>query len=146
MLFSSLRRFGLVALLALVFAAISSPSSAQTGSVRIKIVKAGWVIGAQAGSGTLTFGGKTYQLGVGGLSAGLVFGGSATEFVGKAENLGQASDIEGVYTAVGTGVAVAGGARVMKMRNSKGVVLSLSGRQIGLMVNLDLSGMSIALR
>jgi len=40
----------------------------------------------------------------------------------------------------------AGGARVIQLQNSKGVVLRLSGVQVGLMVNLDLSGMTIALK
>jgi len=72
MRFSLARRFGLVALLALTFAAIAQPSSAQggTGTVRMKFIKGGWFIGGQAGSGTLTFGGRTYRFNIGGLSAG----------------------------------------------------------------------------
>src|SRR5262245_65873221 len=73
MRFSSARRFGLFALLALTFVAIAQPSYAQggTGTVRMKFVKGGWFIGGQAGNGTLTFGGRTYQFGIGGVSAGL---------------------------------------------------------------------------
>jgi hypothetical protein len=127
-------------------AVVSVPALAQTGQVRISIVKGGWFIGAQAGNGTLTFAGKTYRLAVGGLSAGLVFGGSATDFVGTASNLRRASDIQGVYSAIGAGAAIAGGARAIQMRNANGVVLTLRGKQVGLMANLDLSGMTVTMR
>lgn len=148
MQFSSVRRFGLLALLALVFAALAQPVLAQsgTGNVRINLVKGGWFIGGQAGSGTLTYGGRTYRLGIGGLSAGLTFGGSATDLVGTASNLRRASDIEGVYTAGDAGVAVGGGRRVIRMRNTNGVVLALRGRQVGLALDLDLGGMAISLK
>lgn len=143
---SIVRRLILVAFCVFGLAVLSTPSFAQVGQVRINIVKGGWFIGAQAGNGTLTFGGKSYPLAVGGLSAGLVFGGSATDFVGTASNLKRAADIRGVYSAVGAGAVVAGGARVIQMRNANGVVLALRGKQVGLMANLDLSGMSIAMR
>jgi len=124
-----------------------APSLAQsTGNVEIKIVKGGWFVGAQAGNGVLRFRGRTYGLGVGGLSAGLTFGGSVTELVGSARNLRRPSDIEGVYTAIGAGAAVAGGARVLQLQNSRGVILLLRGRQVGLSFDLDLSGISISLR
>ena len=146
MRFSSGLRFAMVALVAMLAASVASPSSADTGSIQIKIVKAGWFIGGSAGSGTLTLQGKRYPLNIGGLSAGLVFGGSVTELVGTVRNINRPSDINGIYSAVGAGVAVAAGARVMQLRNSKGVALSLRGRQIGLELNLDLSGLSIALK
>ena len=38
------------------------------------------------------------------------------------------------------------GASAIVLRNEKGAVLSLSGRQVGLIANLDLSGMAISLR
>jgi hypothetical protein len=138
-------RFAFIALLALLGASLATPSHAQ-GTIRINIVKGGWVIGASAGSGTLTLGGRSYPISIGGLSAGLVFGGSATDFRGTVSNIRSPSDINGVYAAVGAGAVAAGGVRVMTLQNSKGVVLRLQGVQVGLMVNLDLSGMTIALR
>jgi hypothetical protein len=143
---ASIRRWISVALCVFGLAVVSAPALAQTGQVRISIVKGGWFIGAQAGNGTLTFAGKTYPLAVGGLSAGLVFGGSATDFVGTASNLRRASDIQGVYSAIGAGAAIAGGARAIQMRNANGVVLTLRGKQVGLMANLDLSGMTVTMR
>ena len=39
-----------------------------------------------------------------------------------------------------------GGARAIVLTNQKGAVLELSGRQVGLMANADLSGLAITLR
>ena len=138
-------RFAFVALLALIGASLATPSQAQ-GSIQFSIAKGGWVIGASAGSGTLTLGGQSYPIAIGGLSAGLVFGGSVTDFRGSVTGLHSPADINGIYTAIGVGAVAAGGARVITLRNAKGVTLRLSGAQVGLMVNLDLSGMTIALK
>jgi len=138
-------RFAFIALLALFGASIATPSHAQ-GTIHIKILKGGWVIGASAGSGTLILGGRSYPIAIGGLSAGLVFGGSATDFRGTVSNIRSPQDINGVYAEIGAGAVAAGGVRVIQLQNSKGVVLRLSGVQVGLMVNLDLSGMTIALK
>jgi hypothetical protein len=56
------------------------------------------------------------------------------------------SDVAGVYAAGGAGVAIGSGARMIVLTNEKGAVLEMSGRQTGLMVNADLSGMAITLR
>lgn len=145
MTFLSRRRFGMAALGSLLATLAAMPAQAGTGHVRIKVIKGGWWLGGQGGSGTLTLRGRHYRLSVGGISAGLVFGGSVTEFVGTAEYIHSPSDIEGVYVAVGGGAVAAGGVRGIRMKNSNGVVLHLKGHQIGLMANLDLSGMAIHL-
>ncbi|MCC6946594.1 MAG: hypothetical protein IT539_02405 [Bradyrhizobiaceae bacterium] len=146
MRFWSMIRVSVVALLALIVAGAFSPSQAQTGSVRLEFVKAGWFVGGSAGSGTLSYQGRTYGLNIGGLSAGFTFGASKTTLVGTARNLRNASDITGTYTAIGAGATVAGGARVIELRNGKGVVLSLRGSSMGLSFDLDLSGMEITFR
>jgi hypothetical protein len=138
-------RFAVIALLAMFAASVASPSHAQ-GTIQITIVKGGFFVGASAGSGTLRFQGKSYPLNIGGLSAGLTFGASKTDLVGSVRNIRRPSDIEGIYTAIGAGVAVGGGARVLQLRNNKGVVLALRGRQVGLEVDLDLSGLQISLK
>jgi lipid-binding SYLF domain-containing protein len=135
-----------LAVATLLSAALSLPAHADTGKVRFKFFKAGWFIGAQAGSGILSYRGKIYPFRIGGVSAGLTFGGSSTDLVGAAEHMHQASDIEGIYTAVGAGVAVGAGRRAIQMRNAKGVVLSLEGEQLGLQFDLDLSGMSVSIQ
>ena len=119
---------------------------ADSGTVRISFLKAGWVIGGSVGSGTLTFRGRSYPLTVGGMSYGFTFGGSQTNLVGRVSNNFRPSDIEGVYGAAGAGATVIRGAQAIVLTNQKGAVLHVSGQQTGLMVNLDLSGMALSLR
>jgi hypothetical protein len=120
-------------------------AQAKTGSVRIQIYKAGFVVGVQGGKGTLTLSGKQYPLRIGGVSLGATIGASRADLVGRAYNLQNARDIEGTYTAMEAGVAVAGGGKVARLKNSQGVVLEVQGRQIGAMFSIDLSGMQLAI-
>ena len=119
---------------------------AATGSVYFDIFKAGFVVGVGGGSGTLVFNGRRYPLTVGGLSLGATIGASKASLVGRAYNLRQPSDIVGTYTAVGAGVTVAGGASGIRLQNAKGVVLDLRGRNIGLELNANVSGVEIGMR
>jgi hypothetical protein len=131
----------LVAMLAMSFSAL-----ADTGTVRISFVKAGWVIGGSVGSGTLTFRGRTYPLSIGGLSYGFTFGASQTNLRGRVSNIFHPSDVEGVYGAGSAGAAVIRGPHAVILTNQKGAVLELAGTQAGLIVNLDLSGLALSLR
>jgi hypothetical protein len=139
-------RAGLVGLLAVFAASLPSAVFADSGFVRLSIVKGGWFIGANAGGGTLYFHGRRYALSVGGVDAGLVFGLSHTTLHGRVLNIYQPSDIAGVYGAAGAGAAVGVGARVIQLANDKGAILQLEGFQVGLMANLDLSGLVIGLQ
>jgi hypothetical protein len=136
-------RTTLIALIAL--AGLSCTSFADSGTVRLTIYKAGWVVGASGGSGTLHFRGRSYRLSTGGLDYGLVFGGSKTMLRGTVSNIRRPSDVAGVYGAAGVGLAVGRGARAIVLTNQKGAVLELSGRQVGLLANADLSGLAITL-
>ena len=133
------------ALAALVLFASASVSSADSGQVRLTIYKAGWIIGGSGGKGTLSFRGQRYALSSGGLDYGLVFGGSKTELRGNVRNINRPSDVAGVYGAAGAGLAVGAGARAIVLTNQKGAVLELSGEQVGLLANVDLSGLAITL-
>ncbi len=137
-------RAALVGLLALV--AFSTASRAESGSVTLTIYKAGWVIGGSGGSGVLDFRGRRYGLSTGGLDYGLVFGGSKTVLHGRVSNIRRPSDVAGVYAAAGAGLTVGRGARGIILTNQKGAVLELTGRQVGLMANIDLSGLAITLK
>jgi hypothetical protein len=139
-------RTALVALTAVAGTSLSSASYADSGTVSLTIYKAGWVIGGSGGGGMLNFHGRNYRLSAGGLDYGLVFGGSKTVLRGRVSNINRPSDIAGVYGAAGAGLAVGGGARAIVLTNQKGAVLELSGRQVGLMANVDLSGLAITLR
>ena len=143
---SSALRVALVALTAFAGAALSSVAHADEGFVSLTIYKAGWIIGGSGGGGTLTFHGRSYPLSAGGLDYGLVFGGSKTVLRGRVSNINRPSDVAGVYGAAGAGLAVGGGARAIVLSNQKGAVMELSGRQVGLMANVDLSGLAITLK
>src|SRR5262249_3755267 len=129
----------------LVLVAVSLPSYADTGSVRFRIARAGFIVGAGGGTGTLVFHGRSYPLSVGGLSVG-TFGAASADLVGRAYNLRRAQDIAGTYTAVGAGVAIAGGATAARLQNANGVVMEVRGRQVGLEASLNLSGMTVSMR
>jgi hypothetical protein len=146
MRFLSRFRGALVALLILTSAGISSVAHADSGTIWIWELKGGWFIGGSAGAGTLLFHGRNYPLSIGGVSAGLVFGGSETTLYGYVTNIRSPSDVAGVYGGVGAGAALVVGARAIVLRNQKGGVLRLSGRQVGLIANADLSGLAISLR
>jgi hypothetical protein len=134
----------LVALI--VLCAGLTQARAESGTVTLTVYKGGWIIGGSAGGGTLNFRGRNYSLSVGGIDYGLVFGGSKTTFRGRVSNINRASDVAGVYGAAGAGLAIGGGARGIVLTNQKGAVLELSGRQVGLMANADLSGLAITMR
>jgi hypothetical protein len=134
------------ALLAVALLAAPSAAQADEGLVTLIIFKAGWVFGGSAGSGVLTFHGRIYALKAGGLDYGLVFGGSQTTLQGRVRNIRRASDIAGVYGAAGAGIAFGAGVRGIVLTNQKGAILELSGKQLGLMANADLSGLAITMR
>lgn len=143
---SSAFRAALIALTAFAGIGLSSAAQADSGTVSLVIYKAGWIIGGSGGGGSLNFRGRTYSLSAGGLDYGLVFGGSKTVLRGRVSNINRPSDVAGVYGAAGAGLAIGGGARAIVLTNQKGAVLELSGRQVGLMANADLSGLAITLK
>ncbi|HWK86363.1 MAG TPA: hypothetical protein VNQ34_02540 [Xanthobacteraceae bacterium] len=148
MKFSSRIRTSLFALAAVAGAGFATvpAAHADTCNIRFSVFKAGWFIGGSGGSGTMSCRGRSYPITIGGISAGLVFGGSQTWFRGTVSNVYRPSDVAGVYGAAGAGGAFGPGAQVIVLRNEKGATLRLSGRQVGAQINADLSGMAISLR
>jgi hypothetical protein len=136
------------AVVALTAIAGFAPSAAlaDSGTIAFTVLKAGWVIGGSGGSGTLLFHGRRYPISIGGISYGIVFGASETHFRGTVRNIRGPYDVAGVYGAAGAGAAVGAGSQFIVLRNEKGAELALSGRQVGLQINADLSGLSISLR
>jgi len=140
---------GMTATLIIAAAALLSAapaSAAADGSIAFTLYKAGFIVGGSGGTGTLKVKGKSYPINIGGVSLGATIGVSKAELIGEVHNLKQPGDIEGVFTAVQAGVAVAGGGKVAELKNSKGVVLKVKGKEVGLELALDLSGMEIALK
>ena len=110
------------------------------------MLKAGWFIGGSGGSGTLTFHGRRYPLSIGGLSLASCSARRRPICHGTVSNIRRPSDVAGVYGAGGAGAAIGRGVRAIVLTNEKGAVLELTGRQTGLMVNADLSGLAISLK
>src|SRR5580700_2996839 len=137
-------RAGLLALAALVGAV--SVAHADSGTISIRIFKAGFVIGGSAGEGVLTFHGQRYPLSIGGLSYGFTFGASETRFHGTVTNINRPSDVNGVYGQGGAGAAIIKGAQGIVLANQSGAVLTLTGEQTGLIVSADLSGLVLSLK
>jgi hypothetical protein len=144
-LFRVIRLAAAVMAAAIMLGSITSPSYADTGTVRIRITKAGFIFGVGGGSGTLHFQGHTYRLRIDGISAGTI-GFATADLVGTASNLRTAADIAGSYSVVSAGIAVAGGGKSARLQNAKGVVLDVHGTQVGFELSLSLSGATISLQ
>jgi hypothetical protein len=143
---SSGLRATLIALAALTGVSLSSAAQADTCAISFSVLKAGWVVGGAGGSGVMRCGARSYPITIGGLSWGIMFGASETRFTGRASFSGSPYNVAGVYGAGGAGGALGVGAQVIALRNEKGAVLTLSGRQVGLQINADLSGLAISMR
>ena len=139
-------RLSLIALLTLIGVTLESAAYADSGSIALRVVKAGFVIGGSAGSGTLFFHGRRYPLGIGGLSYGFTFGASETRFRGVVRNIRAPSDVSGVYAAGNVGAAVGLGAQAIVLTNQNGAVLTLSGNSVGAIVSADLNGLAITVK
>jgi hypothetical protein len=120
-------------------------AQAQTGTIHLNVVSAGFIVGAGGGDGTLTFNGEVYPITIGGIGIGVIgFAGGQVD--GVAYNMRNPSDIAGTYGAAGAGFTIIGGAQVAQLQNANGVIIQAHGVQIGLEVNLDLAGMTIAMK
>jgi hypothetical protein len=151
LIFKTVARFSAIALIAPISCVSPSysqtpPAEAAAPEIHITFVNAGFIVGVAAGSGTLVYQGKRYPLSVGGVSLGATFGASKAELSGTVQNLTKPSDISGTYGATEAGYAVVSGRKTARLKNGKGVILVLRGRQVGLEVQLDLSGMQISLK
>ena len=134
--------------LAVMLLGAATPSQAQaptTGSVRLHIVKVGFIVGVGGGSGVLFYHGHRYRLGVSGIGIGSL-GIAAVDLVGTASNLTSPGAIAGTYAGAGAGGSFVGGGQVATLQNGNGVVLQLRGVQAGFQVSLGLGGMTLMMR
>ena len=129
----------------IVLTGLSTESRAQTGRVRLHIVKAGFIIGVGGGSGVLVYHGQRIPLSISGIGIGSL-GVAAVDLVGTAYNLRRPGLIAGTYGAAGAGATFVGGGQVARLQNQNGVVLEVHGVQVGFQVSIGLGGMTIALQ
>jgi hypothetical protein len=136
---SSLRTgwIGLMVLAASIGAA--TPSMAITGTVRVTVAKAGFILGAGGGKGVLTYRHRNYPFTVQGLSLGLTAGASINKLVGRAEYINELADFSGTYSVVGAGGALIGGVAGVQLRNDKGVTITLQGPKGGLELSANIT-------
>jgi hypothetical protein len=124
---------------------VTAPSRAITGTVRVTVAKAGFVVGAGGGRGTLTFRHRNYPFTVQGLSLGLTAGASINKLVGRADYINELGDFAGTYSVVGAGGALIGGVGGVQLKNDKGVVITLQGPKGGLEVSANVTKVVITL-
>jgi hypothetical protein len=124
---------------------IITPSHAITGAIHVTIAKAGLIVGAGAGRGTLTFRHRAYPFTVQGLSLGVTAGASVSKLHGRADYIDELSDFAGYYTVVGGGAALVGGVSGVQLRNDKGVIITLVGLKVGVELAANLSSVVIIL-
>jgi len=123
----------------------TGPSQAITGTVRVTVAKAGFIVGAGGGNGILTFRHRNYPFTVQGLSLGLTAGASINKLVGRADYINELSDFAGTYSVVGAGGALVGGAGGVQLRNANGVTITLRGVKAGVEVSANITKVVITL-
>jgi hypothetical protein len=122
-----------------------NPSRADTGTVRVVFGTAAAVAGLGNGKGTLTLHGKTYPFQVTGVSLGASLALTVSEFEGRALNLRDPGDLAGDYLAIAAGGAIMGGMGVARLRNAKGVILTLRGPKLGAGLSVNLARVTITM-
>jgi hypothetical protein len=136
-----------LALLALFIVLPATPSLAQApGYVRLKLVKAGLMLGTGGGSGVLTYRGRDYPFRVSGLSLGVTAGASVNQLEGWASGIRQVGDFAGTYSSVGGGGAFVGGFGGVHLGNEKGVTIALQGPRAGMEFAANLTRVRISLK
>jgi hypothetical protein len=121
-----------IAALASVSLAATTAAQAQNCSIRLHIVKAGFIVGAGQVSGGDAEAAETDS--------------ADAQPIGPAVTDQRPTSSAGTYGAAGAGVTFVGGGQVATLQNGNGVVLQLSGGQVGFQVSLGLAGMTLALR
>jgi hypothetical protein len=135
-----------VALALLFTVGLASSSHADTGTVRVIFTKGGFIVGVGGGHGVLHFRGRNYRFTVSGMSVGFTIGASTSHFSGQALNLQSPTDIQGTYSVIGAGGALAAGAGGVQLQNQRGVILQLAGGRVGVELSAAAGGVTILLQ
>jgi hypothetical protein len=129
------------------FSAARDPATrSDTGLIRAVVTKGGFIIGVGGGTGTLVFRGKHYPLQISGMSFGATIGASTTDLRGHAYHMHSPGDIEGTYSTIGAGAAIAGGAGGVRLQNAKGMILELTGVKVGAELSAAVGGVEVRFR
>ena len=133
------------ALAAIVIGGLLGPATAQapSGTVEISQTQIAFVVSGNVGSGTLSYGGRTYRFKIGGLGVG-GFGISKLEAHGTVYGLNRVEQFAGAYGQLRTGIAVgdAGGGGLW-LQNGNGVKMNLRARRQGLALSFGADGIVV---
>jgi len=144
-----MRHFYLRVLGAAVMASLAcgfaQPAKAESGAVRVIFTKGGFIVGVGGGNGVLYFRGHRYPFRVSGMSVGFAIGASTSQLSGRALNLHSPGDIQGTYSVIGAGGALAAGAGGVQLQNQRGVILQLAGGKVGVELSAAVGGVTVAL-
>jgi lipid-binding SYLF domain-containing protein len=144
-LHSFVTRLAAIALFALIVPV--TPSLAQaSGYVRLKIVKAGLLVGGGVGSGVLTYRGRDYPFRLSGISLGITAGATIGQLEGWASGIRDVRDFAGAYSSVGAGGSFVGGFGGVQLSNARGVRIALQGLRAGMEFAGNLGQITISLR
>ena len=124
---------------------MAQPAKAESGAVRVIFTKGGFIVGVGGGNGVLYFRGHRYPFRVSGMSVGFTIGASTSQLSGRALNLHSPGDIQGTYSVIGAGGALAAGAGGVQLQNQRGVILQLAGGKVGVELSAAVGGVTVAL-
>jgi hypothetical protein len=123
-----------------------APASAAVldGTIVLSGGKVAAGLGYTWGRGTLIFKGKRYPLSVSGIGLGSV---GVNEYTGSGTVTGlrRPEDINGIFTSVGTGLTLGGGASFREMKNENGATIQLGSTTEGLSVSVAAGGMKVSI-
>ena len=138
--------FAIVALFgASIGNALLAAEKPVSGTVTIEQYQVAWIISGNLGGGKLSFDGKIYDFQVGGLGIG-GFGASKIEATGNVYGLTKVADFSGAYGQARYGVAAADKSTgKLWLENTKGVVIELDAKRVGLALSLGADGVIIDL-
>ncbi|HEY2388728.1 MAG TPA: hypothetical protein VGK30_17365 [Candidatus Binatia bacterium] len=125
-------------------AATHAESSAPDATLKLTGRSVAVGVGITWGSGTLTFQGKDYKVGVKGLAVGGV-GVTTAEASGSVYSLKKLSDFDGNYTLLSSGVTAGAGTGLIAMSNPNGVTIELVSKTQGVQLSLASGGVELKL-
>jgi len=137
--------FMTVAALGLALAAAQADTRGPNATLSLSGGSVGAGIGVEWANGTLNYEGKRYPVVVKGLTVGDV-GATVIEASGKVYDLKKVGDFDGNFTAVDSGLTVAGGGKVAAMRNQNGVTVELVSTTQGVDVGFGAAGVDMKIK
>jgi hypothetical protein len=136
---------GWLGVLNVAYAADAADEPKASGTVEISSTSVAAGVGVVWGDGTLHYRNANYVFSIQGLSVADV-GISTITTTGEVFDLNRPEDLAGNYVAGAAGIALAGGADDVIMKNDHGVVLRLHGMEKGVRFQLGAQGVSIKLK